>query len=68
MQEYAINVNIVPQDVHKRPVYKDNFGEVYTIWLCMGSSVEMGYTLAHDEIILQWSMFVANLRQMGASR
>jgi hypothetical protein len=36
MQRYALNVNIVPQDVHKRPAYKDNFEEVYTIRLCKG--------------------------------
>jgi len=40
MQKYALNVTIVPQDVHKRPAYKDNFGEVYTIRLCKGPSVE----------------------------
>jgi hypothetical protein len=42
MQRYALNVNIVPQDVHTRPAYEDNFGEVYTIRLCTGSSVETG--------------------------
>ena len=41
MQRYALNVNIVLQDVHKRPAYKDNFGEVYTIRLRKGFSVEI---------------------------
>ena len=45
MQRYALNVNIVQQDAHTRPANEDNLGEVYTIRLCKGSSVETRLTL-----------------------
>ena len=42
MQRYALNINTVPQDVHKRPAYEDKFREVYTMRLCEGAYVETG--------------------------